>query len=135
MFLIPLLWGTNPDSQLAKPFFKGFLLEDCLWVHFERYSHVFSRDNNSMNIFPIGWYMTVLVLHAWNAYICWLQTWDYFQWRKELFLSPSFGEWCRSMNHRSTTSYDIFSLDAFWKAARILKTFPGEFSLGWHHFW
>ena len=61
---INLLRGTNPDNQLIQLLKKGFLLESCLWVQLERYAHIFSHDNNSINIFPIGWYLTVLGLHA-----------------------------------------------------------------------
>ena len=61
---IALLRGTSPDIQLNQLFLKVFLLEARQWVHLERYVYVFSRDNNSMNIFPIGWYLTILGLHA-----------------------------------------------------------------------
>ena len=61
---ITFLRGTNPDSQITQPFFKGFLLETLWWVQLERDAPVFSCDNNTMNIFLIGWYITILGLHA-----------------------------------------------------------------------
>ena len=63
IFYINLLRGTNPDSQLTQ-LFLGFLLEALQWVQIERDTHIFSCDKNSMNIFPISWYLTILGLHA-----------------------------------------------------------------------
>ena len=61
---IILLRETNPDSQLTQLFENSLLLEARQSVHLEIYSHIFSRDNILIKIFPIGCYVTILQLNA-----------------------------------------------------------------------
>ena len=75
---ITLLRGTNPDIQITQHFFKVFLLEARWWVQLAGYENIFSFGINSMNILPIGCYITVIGLNAKNSYICWFHSWGTF---------------------------------------------------------